>query len=302
MNSFLTLIRREWLEARLPFFWFQLAALAALVLIALVALLVTGFADVEIYLQSDGTTPANHFFINQWTDQDWAERMLIFRNLAAAPFYLIYVVSALFMLLGSLYDERKDRTVLFWKSLPVTDLETVLSKLVTAIWVAPLVVIACTLLAQLFLLILFSGFVWSRELGDAWLLWWHSGLLLGAFQLLLGFLIQGLWVLPVVGYLLLVSVSVPKLTLLWAVLLPIIPGILEYVVFRTRVLATGISKHLEPAALPNFTGDDERIMPVVTTVGDQLALLFNPDLWIGVLIGAALIYAAARVRGINNEL
>lgn len=302
MNRFLTLIRREWLEARLPFFWFQLAALAALALIALVALLVSGVADVEIQLQSDGPTPVNPFFFDQWTDQEWTARMMAFRNLVGAPFYLIYVVSALFVLLGSLYDERKDRSVLFWKSLPVTDLETVLSKLVTALWVAPIVVVVCILLAQLFLLVVLSGFVWSHGLGDAWQLWWHSGLLSGALQLLLGFLIQGLWVLPVAAYLLLVSVSVPKLTLLWAVLLPIIPAILELVVFKTRVLSIGISKHIEPAALPNFTDDDDRIMPVVTTVGDQLALLINPDLWIGVLIGAALLYAAARVRGINNEL
>lgn len=302
MNSFLTLLKREWLEARLPFFWFQVGGLAALVVISLLALMMTGFADVEIYMQSDGDTPANHFFINQWTEQDWAERMMIFRNLATAPFYLIYIASALFMLLGSLYDERKDRSVLFWKSLPATDLETVLSKLVMAVWIAPLVMIACAVLAQLFLLVIFSGFIWSQDLGDAWQIWWHSGLLLGGFQLLLGFFIQGFWVLPVVAYLLLVSVSAPKLTLLWAALLPIVPGMIEYVLFRTKVLSTGFAKHIEPAALPNFVGDDERIMPMAVTVSDQLALLINPDLWIGVIIGAALIYAAARVRGINNEL
>lgn len=302
MNRILTLVKREWLEAKTPFFWFQVAALATLVLLSVVALMVTSVADVEIHMQSDGSTPATLFFIDQWSEQEWAERAMVFRNLVSAPFYLIYVASALFMLLGSLYDERKDRSVLFWKSLPATDLETVVSKLVIAVWVAPLVMIACALVAQFLLLIFMSGFIWSRELGDAWQLWSHSGLLLGGFQLLLGFFIQSFWVLPVVAYLLLVSVSVPKLTLLWALLLPIIPGMLEYVLFRTQVLATGISKHIEPAALPNFIGDDERIMPVVTTVGDQLALLLNPDLWIGVLIGAALLYAAARVRGINNEL
>jgi ABC-2 type transport system permease protein len=302
MSRFRTLLKREWLEHRTSFLWFQLAALAAFVLVSVLVLTISDGAQVEIQMQSEGMNASNGFFISQWSDEDWQERAALFRSTTAAPFYLIYVVAALFMLLGSLYDERKDRTVLFWKSLPVTDLETVLSKLVLALWIAPLVVVASTLLAQLFGLIILSVFVWSRELGDAWQLWSHSGLALGGFQLLLGFFVQSLWVLPLASYLLLVSVSVPRMTLLWAVALPVLPVLLESVLLETRVLATGISKHMEPAALPVLTGDDERIMPVVSTVGDQLALLVNPDLWIGVLIGAALLYAAARVRGINNEL
>ena len=302
MSTFLTLMKREWLEARLAFFWFQAATLAALALISVLALVMTGFADIEIHFESDGVQPANYFFINQWTEQDWLERMGLFRTAFSAPFYLVYLASALFMLLGSLYDERKDRSVLFWKSLPVTDLETVLSKLALALWAAPLVMIACVVLAQIFGLTVLSILVWSRDLGDAWQLWWHSGLLASTVQMLLGFFIQSFWVLPVAAYLLLVSVSVPKMTLLWALLLPVVPGILEYVLFRTRVLSTGITKHLEGAALPDFLGDEERIMPVATTIGDQLALLIHPDLWTGVVVGSLLIYAAARVRGINNEL
>lgn len=303
MNTFMTLLKREWLEAKTPFFWFQIGALALLALFGLLLLMASGTADVEIHIQSDGVSPITHFFINNWSEQDWDEHMLLFRNLITAPFYLIYLIAALFMLLGALHDERKDRSVLFWKSLPVTDLETVLAKLVMAAWIAPLVLIACAVAGQILGLVGLSIFVWRGELGDASLLWWHSGLLMGALQLLLGFLIQGLWTLPILAWLLLVSVSVPRMALLWALALPIIPVMLEATLFQTRVLATGIAKHIEPAALPNlFFTQEDRIMPVVRTVGDQLALLLNPDLWIGLIIGAALLYAAARIRGINNEL
>jgi len=302
MSIFLTLLKREWLEAKAPFFWFQVGALALFALFGLLLLLIGGSAEVEVHIQSEGVSPITHFFINEWSEQDWQERMLIFRNLATAPFYLIYLIAALFMLLGALYDERKDRSVLFWKSLPVTDLQTVLAKLVTATWIAPAVLIVCAVLAQLLGLVGLSIFVWRGELGDASLLWWHSGVLMGAFQLVLGFLIQGLWTLPILAYLLLVSVSVPRMALLWAIAVPVIPIMLEGALFQTRILATGIAKHIEPAALPNFLGSDDRIMPVVSTVGDQLALLLSPDLWIGVIIGAAFLYAAARVRGISNEL
>ncbi|TNF87498.1 MAG: hypothetical protein EP301_06670 [Gammaproteobacteria bacterium] len=302
MNAFMTLLKREWLEARAPFFWFQIGALVLFALVGLLALMIGGFAEFEVHMQSDGVSPITHLFINEWSAQDWQERMLVFRNLATAPFYLIYVIAALFMLLGALYDERKDRSVLFWKSLPVTDLQTVLAKLVTAAWIAPMVLIVCAVLAQILGLIGLSLFVWRGELGDVSLLWWNSGVLMGAFQLALGFLIQGLWVLPILGYLLLVSVSVPRMALLWAIALPVVPVLLEGAIFKTRVISTGIAKHIEPAALPNFLGSDDRIMPVVSTVGDQLALLLNLDLWIGVIIGAAFLYAAARVRGISNEL
>lgn len=301
MNAFVTLLKREWLEHRAPFFWFQVAALVLLTVVAVLGLLVTGFGEVEIHIQSEGLNAPPMLSIDAWSDPEWHSYSATFRKLVTTPFFGIYLLAALFMLLGTLYDERKDRSVLFWKSLPVSDLETVLSKLVLALWIAPLILVACVFLAQIIALAILSVFVWSRDLGDASQLWWRAGVPLGAFQLLLGFLIQSLWVLPVAAYLMLISVSVTRMALLWAVAVPVGAALLELALFGTRILATGVSRHLEPAALPGF-GDDDRLMPVVHTVGDQLALLVNPDLWLGVLIGAGFVYAAARVRGLNNEL
>ena len=301
MNAFLTLLKREWLEARLAFLWFPLAALAAFIFMGLMMLAISGVGEVEVIIRSEGDAP-NFFFPNQWSDQDWQARMAVFRNVFNRPFHLLYMIGALFVLLGSLYDERKDRSVLFWKSLPVTDLSTVLSKLVVPLWIAPLVVIACTLTAQIFALMVLSAHLSSTGLGDPWLLWQHAGLATEAFRLLLGFLIQGLWVLPVAGYLLLVSASVPGLTLLWALAVPVLAASLEYALFGTRLLGTGFARHLEPAALADFTGNRDRIMPAPHTVSDQLGLLLDPDLWLGVIIGAGLVYAAAWVRGRSNEL
>jgi len=302
MNTFMTLLKREWLEAQAPFLWFQVGALGLFALFGLLALMLGGFAEVEVHIQSEGVSPVPSFFLNDWSDQDWQERMRLFRSLAIAPFYYVYLIAALFMLLGALYDERKDRSVLFWKALPVTDLQSVLAKLVLAAWIAPVVLIVCAVMAQLLGLIGLSIFVWRGGLGDAWLLWSHSGVLTGAFQLALGFLIQGLWTLPLLAYLLLVSVCVTRMALLWAIAVPIVLSLLEGIIFRTSILSTSIAKHIEPAALPDSLGRSDRIMPVVTTVGDQLSLLLNPGLWVGVIIGAAFLYAAARVRGINNEL
>ena len=276
MRRFGTLLRREWLEARAPFLWFQIGALVLFVLIATLGWLGGSFAEFELQVRSDGTDPIQNLFIGNWSDADWQERMRGFRSLVTVPFFLIYVVAALFTLLGSLYDERKDRSVLFWKSLPVTDLESVLAKLVMAGWVAPLVMIGCALLAQLVGLIVLSSVVSSRELGEASLVWAHSGLLTGFIQLLVGMLIQGLWALPILGYLLLVSASVPRMALLWAVALPIVPVLLEGALFQSRTLATAILRHIDLAALPNLYGVFfERLLPVPTTLGSQLAVLVD---------------------------
>ncbi len=301
MSQFMTLLKREWLEARLPFFWLPLGILGFILILSLMLLVSSAFGEIEIVTSSDQPF-SNLMFIDQWSDAEVEERMRLFRVLVTTPFYLVYLISALFVLLGALYDDRKDRSVLFWKSLPVSDLQTVASKLVLPVWIAPLVMIACAVLAQIVLLVVLSAFLWLTELGDAARLWWHSGLISGTFSLVLGFLIQGLWVLPVIGYLLLISATVPRLTLLWAVLLPIVPAVLEGIFFNTDRLTRFIERHIEPAALPNFVGDDERIMPVLTSVGEQLALLLNLDLWLGVLIGALLLYGAVLMRGMKNEL
>lgn len=301
MKPLLVLIGREWLEARTPYLWLPLATLAILVGLTLLMLLVSGFGEFSVQISADGQAP-NYFFINQWSDRDWIERMTSFRTYTATPFYLLYLAAAAFVLLGALYDERRDRSVLFWKSMPVSDLVTVASKLLPALWLAPLVIVGCALAAQLFLLSVFSAHLAGSELGDPWLLWQNAGLVGGTVHLLVGFLIQGFWILPVAGYLLLVSVAVSRQPLLWAVLLPIPLAIVEYVAFGTRLLADFISRHLEPAALPNFTGDGDRIMPVIQSLGDQLALLVHPDLWLGVIVGAGLVYGAAWLRRHKNEL
>lgn len=301
MNRFAVLLKREWLEWKLPFFWLPVGTLGFIVLASLAALVIWGTAEVEIYLSSD-RGDANLFFIDQWSEAELAVRLLAFRSMVAAPFYLVYLVSALFMLLASLYDDRKDRSVLFWKSLPVTDYETVASKLVLALLIAPLVMVLAIVAAQIYLLAVGSLYLWSQDLGSPGRLWWHSGIPTGAFRLALGIFIQALWSLPVAGYLLLISATVSRLTLLWAVLVPVAVGILETIVLRTRVTSQFVSRHLEPAALPNLNGGDDRIMPVAHTVGDQLSLLASVDLWVGVLLGLGFLYAAARMREVKNEI
>lgn len=65
---------------------------------------------------------------------------------------VMFVVSA-FYALSCLFNERQDESVLFWRSLPISDHMTVASKLVIALIVVPIVIVLCqTVMAVIFLM------------------------------------------------------------------------------------------------------------------------------------------------------
>ncbi|MGK0376048.1 MAG: ABC-2 type transport system permease protein [Arenicella sp.] len=64
------------------------------------------------------------------------------------------MIAACFYTLSCLYNERQDESVLFWRSLPVSDTTTIISKLLIALVVAPISVIVC----QIVVAFIFFGF------------------------------------------------------------------------------------------------------------------------------------------------
>ncbi|MYF11801.1 MAG: hypothetical protein F4229_12600, partial [Gammaproteobacteria bacterium] len=230
MNSFVGLCRREWLEHRGGFLWAP-TSVGAVIVVAVVLVLIVGQldmarvdldldlseaagSDMEVRIEGEDTSILD--LVNVWlTTHEWTDQALsahlsgLLRGIAE-PFHYVYFIVLVFVLLGALHDDRKDRTVLFWKSMPVTDAETVLSKLVTAVWVAPAATIAMILAVQVFLLTVISGLVATRETLSIWPIWANSGLFIGLVELLVGYLIQGLWALPLYGWLVVGSAGVER--------------------------------------------------------------------------------------------
>ncbi len=126
-----------------------------------------------------------------------------------------------FYCLGSLYDERKDRSILFWKSLPVSDRDTVISKSLTALFVGPLIAIAFALVLSL--LVLFSLMVLAafHGLNLFGLVLGDKNFYLVILQILSFIPVYVLWALPTVGYLLFVSSWAKTKPFLWAVGVPV---------------------------------------------------------------------------------
>jgi len=132
-----------------------------------------------------------------------------------------------FYLLGALYDDRKDRSILFWKSLPASDLLTIASKLLAAMLVAPLMFWVVFVLTQIVMAIIASVMVMSVG-ENPWTLFLSVVNPLQAwFMVLISYLTASIWFLPFYGWLLFVSAFAPRIPLLFAVLPPVVFAILQ---------------------------------------------------------------------------
>jgi ABC-2 type transport system permease protein len=136
-------------------------------------------------------------------------------------------VVVFFYLLGALYDDRKDRSILFWKSLPASDSITLLSKLLTAMVVAPLIFWLVYVATQIVNALILSALVIYAGDNPWTLILTHVAPLKAWFTVLASWLIHAVWALPLYGWLLLVSAFSPRIPLLFAILPPIVIAVLQ---------------------------------------------------------------------------
>jgi ABC-2 type transport system permease protein len=215
----------------------------------------------------------------------------------AAGFAVVaaFVVGLLYCL-DALYGERRDRSLLFWKSLPVSDRTAVLAKAAIPLAVLPVFCFVIILLAQLLMLILSSMVLAGSGVGTDAL---HARLPL--FQLdvaLLWSLIAiALWHAPLYAWLLLLSGWAKRAVFLWAVFPPLVLGAFERIVFGTshfgRLMRDRLIGWYALSFDHKLPGGDETQPLSMLTPGRFLA---TPGLWIGLLLAAAFLAAAVRMR------
>jgi ABC-2 type transport system permease protein len=205
------------------------------------------------------------------------------------------IVVGFFYSIEALHGERRDRSILFWKSLPVSDLITVLSKASIPIVVLPLLAFAITVLTQWMMLVISSAVLLGSGQNVA-ILWSRVGIFHRWPMLLFHFLcIHGLWQSPIYAWLLLISVWARRVPILWAALPPLTIGIVEKVAFNTTYFGSLIGNR--------FTGGSEGIAIMERGRAMDPMMLFaplhffiNPGLWIGLALTAAFLAAAVRLR------
>jgi len=206
----------------------------------------------------------------------------------------------IFYSLDALHSERRDRSILFWKSLPVSDLTTVLSKASIPLVVLPLLVFTITVTVQLIMRFLsLAGRLLSG--GDAATLWTQLPLFQMELVLLYGVIVLTLWHAPIYMWMLLVSGWARRATFLWAVLPPLAIAALEYIAFHTSYFGSMLHDRVFGFAAAAFDLKDKAGVPVDPHFIPltQLApgrFLSSPGLWIGLVIAAICLAAAVRLR------
>ena len=226
-------------------------------------------------------------------------------DMAAGLLMLTAMIVGMFYCLGALQGERRDRSILFWKSLPVSDTTTVLSKTGIPVLVLPMLAFAVTVATQFAMLLLSSAILLGSGM-SAGTLWSHLPLFHMWMMLFLHLLAgHGLWYAPIYAWFLLVSAWARRAPLLWAVLPPLAVVSVERIAFNTSHFAAIVQHRfvggpsVSGAALRGGVsvsgGTTTMSMEGMTpfTLGQ---LLGSPGLWIGFAVAAAFLAAAVKLR------
>lgn len=296
----LALIKREVQEHRS--FGLTPIAIASVLAIGTLALMVvgTGFKDV-IDMALLGASIVGE-----------AERRAMLTGLLS--FYTLVVASAMgivtvFYCLDCLYAERKDGSILFWRSLPVTDTETVVSKLLVAMLVIPAISYVAILATHVLVLLMASVWVEMQD-GSAIHLLWNGAALLDVWAAILVVVwAVPLWLAPFIGWFLFVSAAVKRSPLLLA-LLPLAVLPLIGLTFQSRLPLQVI--WLRPFRMPVFSADGvaavmghaegggnaelrQEMASLVATL-DVAQFIASPSLWLGLIVCGLFTAAAVYVR------
>jgi ABC-2 type transport system permease protein len=245
------------------------------------------------------------------TQEQMHEAAAAYQVIVGAMFYVVMSVYATWYLLDCLYADRRDRSILFWKSLPISDAKTVLSKLIVAMVLIPLVYFAAadaTALISAFILSIrarasIGSALWQPDV------WWQ-------IQVLWVYCIvtTALWYLPIAGWLMLVSAWAKRAVMLWAILPPLVAYILERAIFGTHVIGRVLAVRLAGLPYVAFNGakhvwtegkgvvDNEGVPVTVWHLINPSGFFTSAETWIGAAVGIALIVGAIQLRTRRTEV
>jgi ABC-2 type transport system permease protein len=223
---------------------------------------------------------------------------------------LVMVFVLTFYFADCLYAERKDRSIYFWKSLPVSDGMTVASKVLVGALLVPLGVWLLAAATHIVVMIIFAAHSALGQLPHGVVAWNTLTWLRVEAMFFLGVLLGALWNAPITGYLLLVSAWARRNPLMWAAV-PLLLALLEVILFRTTYLWTFITYRIHGIWAVLANGGDLRfthairhsVVPLDALWGDLnfRAAFTNLDLWLGVVAAGGLIYAATRIRRFRDD-
>lgn len=222
-------------------------------------------------------------------------------NIVAIMIIITVFIVGFFYCLDALYGERRERSILFWKSLPVSDVTTVLSKASIPLLVLPPIALVVITVTQFVMLLISSAVLMPS--GMAGTTWANFNLLREGVVLIYGLIVIALWHAPIYGWALLMSGVARRATFLWAILPPLAMAVFEKITFNTSYVWSLVKNRLVGAGDNAFDFQMHRSISIdflsQLTPGRFLA---TPGLWIGLVFAAAFIIAAIRLRRYRGPL
>ena len=200
--------------------------------------------------------------------------------------------------LSTFADERKDRSLIFWRSLPVSDLTTVLSKVFMVTLIVPLMVIPYIILLQLVAMTSASIFFATNDIVSfGWL--WGSYIITDWFRIIFSLWAQALWSLPLFLWLMLAGTYAAR-PIAGAIVPPVILIVLEGVIFKTNLVLEFIENRIGFwSRSDSFPKEYQEIR--VVDISDILLLFSTQAFWIGILASVILVAGIVYVRSSNSD-
>lgn len=306
LRTLLSLMRRELWESPVSMQWAPLGIGLLTILLTLLTLAMAARVDNHLASTQDGL---------RWlAETDHEQLKLIvtgFLFSTSTIFFQFMLLLIIFYLAGSLFDDRKDRSILFWKSLPISDSMMVISKLATACLLIPLMFLLAIILTHLILLLLASGLALSAGVNPITTVWLPASLPHLWSVMAAGLLVQALWLLPIYAWLLFCSSWAPRLPILIAIGIPAVIAIVQHswsllstMSLPNLNLGMIILKRLGSSMMPmsaNLHLDDglENIQfneELFMRFSNLNNYLLSVDLWLGVVVALPLLLAAVWFR------
>lgn len=309
MNRLLALIRREYWENKGAFRTTPIVIGGIYIAGLLMSIFTTAHIDSDLYTFREA--------VRLMGEQPEALRStIVYQGMLGSSVLFTVVMGfvVFFYLLGALYDDRKDRSILFWKSLPASDLLTVTSKLLTAMVLAPLTFLAVLIVTHILMALIGSLMVLGVD-GSPWQLFLSVANPLKAWGMIAAsWFAQSIWALPGYAWLLLVSAFAPRVPLLFATLPPLIFSILQgWIEFlRTFTLKNNVGSVIKdwifnsPAILTaevdNNKGEIALGVPLSSdfdhsvTIANMLDRLFSTQMLAGLVVAAVFLAGALWLR------
>lgn len=225
-------------------------------------------------------------------------------SMAAMMIMFTAFLVGVFYCLDTLHGERRDRSILFWKSLPVSDFTTVLSKITIPLVVLPAISFAVIIATQVMIFLISSVVLLANGISPMTTLA-HTNLPQGVLILLYGLIALSLWHTPTYGWMLLVSAWARRAAFLWAVLPAVAISFFERVVFGTNHFPNFLRHRFLNWADEAFAfRRSSHGTPILDSLSQLTPgrYLSTSGLWIGLVIAAVFVIAAIRLRRSRGAL